>query len=189
MGTGITLALVLGMIALGAFLVYLLTGRDAERTVNSTPAPTMPGALAAPHVPYPAPPLVPPSATAEVIGMEAVGALALGAGAPEEQRADVHGLEYSDTLEPGRAHPAVARMSQVQWTAGAGDGARPPAGGNVEVHVIAVNPDAARQVVAVLRQALVCSEPRSHPIATGEGDTRLHLTVDTLHTGMSAPAA
>ncbi|MBA2947058.1 hypothetical protein [Streptomyces himalayensis] len=53
----------------------------------------------------------------------------------------------------------------------------PPAW-RADVRIVAASPEAARQVAEVLRRCFASTEQRSYP-ATGEGGTRLHLTVDT----------
>jgi hypothetical protein len=53
-----------------------------------------------------------------------------------------------------------------------------PSLGHAEVRIIAHTPEAARAVAEVLRRCFAGAEQRSYPGL--DGDTRLHLTVDTL---------
>ncbi|GAA3134853.1 hypothetical protein GCM10010521_20920 [Streptomyces rameus] len=53
----------------------------------------------------------------------------------------------------------------------------PPSPGHAEVRIIAHTPEAARAVAQVLRHCFAGAEQRSYP--GPDGDTRLHLTVDT----------
>ncbi|MEV5433060.1 hypothetical protein [Streptomyces sp. NPDC052701] len=53
-----------------------------------------------------------------------------------------------------------------------------PSAGYAEVHVVAASPEVARQVAEVLRRSFASTEQRSYPVS-GEGGTRLELTVDT----------
>ncbi|MEU8521013.1 hypothetical protein [Streptomyces sp. NBC_01216] len=53
----------------------------------------------------------------------------------------------------------------------------PPSPGHAEVRIIAHTPEAARAVAEALRHCFAGSEQRSYPGL--DGDTRLHLTVDT----------
>ncbi|MFI1254584.1 hypothetical protein ACH4U6_12375 [Streptomyces netropsis] len=55
-----------------------------------------------------------------------------------------------------------------------------PAAGCAEVRIIAACPETARQISEVLRLRFAATEPRSY--GAGDGGTRLHLTVDTVHT-------
>ncbi|MDL5202745.1 hypothetical protein QQS16_22220 [Streptomyces sp. ALI-76-A] len=48
-----------------------------------------------------------------------------------------------------------------------------------EVRIIAADPDVARKVALLLRQAFDCDEPRSYPAGADGHGTLLHLTVDT----------
>ncbi|MFI1766085.1 hypothetical protein ACH41H_29065 [Streptomyces sp. NPDC020800] len=52
-----------------------------------------------------------------------------------------------------------------------------PSLGHAEVRIIAHTPEAARAVAEVLRHAFAGAEQRSYPGL--DGDTRLHLTLDT----------
>ncbi|WTQ95527.1 hypothetical protein OHU25_37405 [Streptomyces sp. NBC_00117] len=52
-----------------------------------------------------------------------------------------------------------------------------PSLGHAEVRIIAHTPEAARAVAEVLRSSFAGAEQRSYPGL--DGDTRLHLTVDT----------
>lgn len=52
-----------------------------------------------------------------------------------------------------------------------------PSLGHAEVRIIAHTPEAARAVAEVLRHCFAGAEQRSYPGL--DGDTRLHLTVDT----------
>lgn len=52
-----------------------------------------------------------------------------------------------------------------------------PSLGHTEVRIIAHTPEAARAVAEVLRRSFAGAEQRSYPGL--DGDTRLHLTVDT----------
>ncbi|OKK22880.1 hypothetical protein AMK16_00755 [Streptomyces sp. CB00455] len=52
-----------------------------------------------------------------------------------------------------------------------------PSLGHAEVRIIAHTPEAARAVAEALRACFVGAEQRSYPGL--DGDTRLHLTVDT----------
>ncbi|MCI3928284.1 hypothetical protein [Streptomyces sp. AN091965] len=61
-----------------------------------------------------------------------------------------------------------------------GTGTRPMADGSVQVRIVSDDPEAARQVARVLRERLVCDEPRSYPTGDDGEGIRLHLTVDTL---------
>ncbi|WUT84132.1 hypothetical protein OG515_19015 [Streptomyces melanogenes] len=54
---------------------------------------------------------------------------------------------------------------------------RPPSLGHAEVRIIAHTPEAARAVAEALRGCFAGAEQRSYPGL--DGDTRLHLTVDT----------
>ncbi|MEU8482243.1 MULTISPECIES: hypothetical protein [unclassified Streptomyces] len=54
---------------------------------------------------------------------------------------------------------------------------RVPSLGRAEVRIIAHTPEAARAVAEVLRRSFAGAEQRSYPGL--DGDTRLHLTVDT----------
>lgn len=53
----------------------------------------------------------------------------------------------------------------------------PPSPGYAEVRIIAHTPEAARAVAEALRHCFAGTEQRSYP--GFDGDTRLHLTVDT----------
>ncbi|MFD8794973.1 hypothetical protein [Streptomyces vinaceus] len=53
----------------------------------------------------------------------------------------------------------------------------PPSLGHAEVRIIAHTPEAARAVAETLRHCFASTEQRSYPGL--DGDTRLHLTVDT----------
>ncbi|MGX2998783.1 hypothetical protein JNUCC64_31705 [Streptomyces sp. JNUCC 64] len=53
----------------------------------------------------------------------------------------------------------------------------PPSLGHAEVRIIAHTPEAARAVAEALRLCFAGAEQRSYPGL--DGDTRLHLTVDT----------
>ncbi|MFJ4781585.1 hypothetical protein [Streptomyces sp. NPDC088762] len=59
-----------------------------------------------------------------------------------------------------------------------------PSLGHAEVRIIAHTPEAARAVAEALRGCFAAAEQRSYPGL--DGDTRLHLTVDT--TAPAAPA-
>ncbi|MFI0240429.1 hypothetical protein [Streptomyces sp. NPDC016845] len=63
-----------------------------------------------------------------------------------------------------------------------------PADGHAEVRIVAADPESARQVALLLSRFFVCDEPRSYPAGSAGDGTRLHLTVDTLHTRLSDPA-
>ncbi|MEU5438503.1 hypothetical protein AB0G73_34905 [Streptomyces sp. NPDC020719] len=52
-----------------------------------------------------------------------------------------------------------------------------PSLGHAEVRIIAHTPEAARAVAEALRRCFAGAEQRSYPAL--DGDTRLHLTVDT----------
>ncbi|WP_442807222.1 hypothetical protein [Streptomyces sp. NBC_01294] len=52
-----------------------------------------------------------------------------------------------------------------------------PSLGHAEVRIIAHTPEAARAVAEALRHCFAGTEQRSYPAP--DGDTRLHLTVDT----------
>ncbi|WP_181360851.1 MULTISPECIES: hypothetical protein [unclassified Streptomyces] len=52
-----------------------------------------------------------------------------------------------------------------------------PSLGQAEVRIIAHTPEAARAVAEALRHCFAAAEQRSYPGL--DGDTRLHLTVDT----------
>ncbi|MFE5766943.1 hypothetical protein ACFQ7O_01020 [Streptomyces sp. NPDC056485] len=52
-----------------------------------------------------------------------------------------------------------------------------PSPGHAEVRIIAHTPEAARAVAEALRHCFAGTEQRSYPGL--DGDTRLHLTVDT----------
>ncbi|WP_330297279.1 hypothetical protein [Streptomyces sp. NBC_00503] len=52
-----------------------------------------------------------------------------------------------------------------------------PSPGHAEVRIVAHTPEAARAVAEVLRHCFAGAEQRSYPGL--DGDTRLHLTVDT----------
>jgi hypothetical protein len=52
-----------------------------------------------------------------------------------------------------------------------------PSLGHAEVRITAHTPEAARAVAEVLRRSFAAAEQRSYPGL--DGDTRLHLTVDT----------
>lgn len=52
-----------------------------------------------------------------------------------------------------------------------------PSLGQAEVRIIAHTPEAARMVAEALRHCFAAAEQRSYPGL--DGDTRLHLTVDT----------
>ena len=52
-----------------------------------------------------------------------------------------------------------------------------PSLGHAEVRIIAHTPEAARAVAEVLRHCFAGAEQRSYPAL--DGNTRLHLTVDT----------
>ena len=60
-----------------------------------------------------------------------------------------------------------------------------PSAGYAEVHVVAASPEDARRVAEVLRRCFAATEQRSYS-ASGEGGTRLHLTVDTSQTAEPA---
>ncbi|MEI5009152.1 hypothetical protein ACIOWI_24815 [Streptomyces sp. NPDC087659] len=62
-----------------------------------------------------------------------------------------------------------------------------PSLGLAEVRIIAHTPEAARAVAEVLRRCFAGAEQRSYPGL--DGDTRLHLTVDTATPAGSSPAA
>ena len=58
----------------------------------------------------------------------------------------------------------------------------PPEGADLaEVRIIAADPDVARRVALLLREAFQCDEPRSYPTGPDGHGTLLHLTVDTAH--------
>ncbi|MEV6775476.1 hypothetical protein [Streptomyces syringium] len=54
-----------------------------------------------------------------------------------------------------------------------------PAAGLAEVRIIAASPETARRITEVLRLRFAATEPRGY--GPGDGGTRLHLTVDTVH--------
>ncbi|GGU59755.1 hypothetical protein GCM10010211_25900 [Streptomyces albospinus] len=56
-----------------------------------------------------------------------------------------------------------------------------PSAGRADVRIVAASPEAARQVADVLRRRFAATEQRSYPV-DDSGGTRLHLTVDTIHT-------
>lgn len=53
----------------------------------------------------------------------------------------------------------------------------------VEVRIVAGDPEAARQVADALRLLFAGAEQRSYPEGPSGTGTRLHLTLDTSHTG------
>lgn len=57
-----------------------------------------------------------------------------------------------------------------------------PPDGHADVRIVASDPGTARQVAEILRRCFAATEQRSYPIGTGNGGTRLHLTVDTRRT-------
>ncbi|QES52469.1 hypothetical protein DEJ50_17275 [Streptomyces venezuelae] len=59
-----------------------------------------------------------------------------------------------------------------------------PSPGHAEVRIIAHTPEAARAVAEALRRCFAGAEQRSYPGL--DGDTRLHLTVDTAKPAGSA---
>ncbi|QCX74178.1 hypothetical protein C9F11_02375 [Streptomyces sp. YIM 121038] len=71
---------------------------------------------------------------------------------------------------------------------GTGGDARPMADGSVQVRIVADDPEAAWQVTQVLRERLLCDEPRSYPTGSEGDGVRLHLTVNTLRTRPTTPA-
>ncbi|MFI1165066.1 hypothetical protein ACH4UM_15980 [Streptomyces sp. NPDC020801] len=60
-----------------------------------------------------------------------------------------------------------------------------PSAGHAEVRIVAATPEVARRVAEVLRRCFAATEQRSYP-AGREGATRLHLTIDTVHTAEPA---
>ncbi|MEU5668275.1 hypothetical protein [Streptomyces longwoodensis] len=59
-----------------------------------------------------------------------------------------------------------------------GDLDDPPAGGRVEVRIVSLDPEAARQVADALRLLFAGGEQRSYPAFPSGAGTRLHLTLD-----------
>ncbi|MCZ1005517.1 hypothetical protein [Streptomyces lydicus] len=57
----------------------------------------------------------------------------------------------------------------------------PMPSGMAEVRIVAASPEAARRVAEALRHCFPATEQRSYP-AGHDGGTRLHITVDTMHT-------
>jgi len=60
-----------------------------------------------------------------------------------------------------------------------------PLAGRADVRIVAASPEVARRVAEVLRRCFAATEQRSYS-ASGEGGTRLHLTVDTTQTAEPA---
>ncbi|AIA05233.1 MULTISPECIES: hypothetical protein [Streptomyces] len=56
-----------------------------------------------------------------------------------------------------------------------------PSAGRADVRIVAASPEAARQVADVLRRRFAATEQRSYPV-DDSGGTRLHFTIDTIHT-------
>ncbi|MEU3513508.1 hypothetical protein ABZ733_37880 [Streptomyces longwoodensis] len=54
----------------------------------------------------------------------------------------------------------------------------PPAGGRVEVRIVSLDAEAARQVADALRLLFAGGEQRSYPAFPSGAGTRLHLTLD-----------
>ncbi|WP_329336736.1 hypothetical protein OG866_20720 [Streptomyces sp. NBC_00663] len=59
----------------------------------------------------------------------------------------------------------------------------PTARSRVEVRIVAEDPEAARLVADALRTLFTGGEQRSYPASHPGTGTRLHLTLDTAHTG------
>lgn len=84
------------------------------------------------------------------------------------QRSGRHGAPTRRPLAHPEGNHAYVKYIETQTL---------PSLGHAEVRIIAHTPEAARAVAEALRRSFAGSEQRSYPAL--DGNTRLHLTVDT----------
>lgn len=168
----VSLAVLLAMVVVGAFLIRALNERHDQRIAAFRYGDLLPyrrrQTVAVPE---------------EITGDSAdspAGTVQEGPRGGSRRRLRTTGSTAASVQRPARLLASPRRVTVGDRPPSAAHTVRttPPRTALAEVRVIAASPEAARRVAETLRQTFAGTEQRSYP-ATPEGGTRLHLTVDT----------
>ncbi|MDX3099132.1 hypothetical protein PV703_10480 [Streptomyces sp. ME01-24h] len=165
----VSLAVLLAMIAVGAFLIRALNERHDQRI-----AAFRYGDL----LPYRRRTVALPEESTSDFADSPAGTVRDERRGGSRRRLRSTGSTAVSVQEPARLLAAPLRVTVSDRPAAHTERTGPPPTALAEVRVIAASPEAARRVAETLRQHFAGTEQRSYP-ATPQGGTRLHLTVDT----------